>query len=163
MATDEFLAKEFTIFVSSEKLLIEILSRPDLRSWNASDASDGDKVLARCVDRDFGAILWVSSSFPHEQTVDVIKWSRGLLDGELILSGSSEWDPPPDVEDVWFSGLCAAVPSAVGRAYFLTGTTDVPGRETIPLSPATELEAPMTDRLGCPFVIRFDEAPQLNL
>lgn len=101
--------------------IAEVLQCEHLSDCDSHRGSDVP--VARYADAECAAVLWVSRSEPREQTVEVVDREADAY-GDVIVSASTDWSPPPAValEESWLSGflVTAALPSGE-RAAFTTG------------------------------------------
>ncbi len=118
--------------------------------------------VARYRDRQFAAVLWLSISRPREQRLDVhaVEEFDGI--GDLLISASTDWTPPPRESAAhfrsWDSGFSVSVRRADGeRAIFVTGLDFGPvvGGGTGDLNPMFEAR----EAVGKPAIRRLEVGP----
>lgn len=99
------------------------LTIDDLRSWDSSACTEVP--VARYLDANCGAVLWLTRSRSKEQTVEVLLRNGASDYGDCVVSASTDWSVPPEPKtagQVWLSGFVVTAPLPSGtRAMFTTG------------------------------------------
>lgn len=139
--------------------LVEVLQCEDLGDWDSGGCFEVP--IARYVDDECAAVLWVSRSKPREQTVDVLLRDTTGAYGEVDMSGGTDWTPPPSGPPpggTWLSGFVTTTVLPSGqRAVFITGMLGVEA-DVVTVGSSSKIQVAARDQRGGAFVVRIQDS-----